>query len=244
MWLKNNIPNMITSMNLLCGCMSVMAVANNETDVAGLFIFLAAGFDFLDGMAARLLNARTDIGKQLDSLADMVSFGLAPGLIMFHLISQAAEIGYPQSSLATNLPYLALAIPVLSAWRLAIFNVDVRQEDRFIGLPTPANAMLLASIPMIMAYQIHFSSNIVHSILGFMFNPFILALLSLIMSILLVANIPLFALKFKDFSWVRNKIRYTFIAAALILFALLQFTAVPVIIRLYVLFSILWREKA
>jgi CDP-diacylglycerol--serine O-phosphatidyltransferase len=243
MWLKNNIPNLITSMNLLCGCMAVMAVAKNETDVAGLFIFLAAGFDFLDGMAARLLNAKSEIGKQLDSLADMVSFGLAPGLIMFHMISQAAEIGFPQSSLATNLPYLALAIPVFSAWRLAKFNIDTRQEDRFIGLPTPACALFLSSFPIIKAYSIHFSSNFAMGILGFMFNPFILALLSIVMSLLLVANLPLFALKFKDYSWVRNKIRYIFITCVVILFATMQFTAVPLIIALYILISLVWREQ-
>jgi CDP-diacylglycerol--serine O-phosphatidyltransferase len=242
MWLKNNVPNLITSMNLLCGTMAVMAVANHEPDVAGLFIFVAAVFDFLDGMAARILNSKTEIGKQLDSLADMVSFGLAPGLIMFDLISKSAELRFPGSTLATNLPYIALMIPVLSAWRLAKFNIDDRQTNHFIGLPTPAYAMVVASFPMIVLYHVNFEASWMMKIISLIYNPIFLAVFSGLFSILLVAPIHLFALKFKHFRWKHNEVRYSFLLVSLILLIWLLLLAIPLIIILYILLSVIIRK--
>jgi len=242
MWLKNNVPNLITSMNLLCGTMAVMAVANHEPDAAGLFIFIAAVFDFLDGMAARILNAKTDIGKQLDSLADMVSFGLAPGLIMFDLINNSAELRFPGSSLATYLPYIALTIPVLSAWRLARFNIDDRQTNHFIGLPTPAYAMVVASFPMIVLYHVNYEASWMMKIISLIYNPVFLAVFSGIFSILLVSPVRLFALKFKNFRWQHNEIRYIFLISSLILLIWLLLLAIPLIIILYILLSVMIRK--
>ncbi len=243
MWLKNNVPNLITSMNLLCGTMSVMAVANHEPDAAGLFIFIAAIFDFLDGMAARLLNARSEIGKQLDSLADMISFGLAPGLIMFDLISGSAEFRYPEHSLTTYLPYIALAIPVFSAWRLAKFNIDERQADHFIGLPTPANAMMMAAFPMILKYHVHAETSAMNQLILTLNHPLLLSLVSLVFSLLLVSNIRLFSLKFKYFRWKDNQLRILFLLGSGILLLWLILAAIPLIIITYIIISLFLQKS-
>lgn len=243
MWLKNNVPNLITSMNLLCGTMSVMSIVNHEPDVAGLFIFLAAAFDFLDGLAARVMKSVSEIGKQLDSLADVVSFGLAPGLIMFDLISKSADYRFPHSSLATYLPYLALAIPVFSAWRLAKFNIDERQTNHFIGLPTPANALMIASLPMIVAYHINFEQAWMLKIISLIFNPVLLSIFCVVFSLLLVSPLELFALKFKSLKWKHNEVRYIFLLVSVVLLIWLLILAIPIIVILYIILSLFTRKS-
>jgi len=151
--MKKHIPNILTILNLICGLISITQVLQYHLIWAALFIFIAAVFDYLDGTAARLLKAWSELGKQLDSLADLVSFGVAPGLIIFQLLSNRCSNGCNILERWNVIPFLALLIPVCSALRLAKFNIDLRQEVNFIGLPTPANAIFFASIPMILQIQ-------------------------------------------------------------------------------------------
>jgi CDP-diacylglycerol--serine O-phosphatidyltransferase len=248
MKIKQHIPNAITCCNLLCGCLAIVQAFEGNLVWAAYLVGLAAIFDFFDGFAARLLRVTSPIGKDLDSLADMVTFGVVPGIVMFQLIKESSLqsmidyslIGgrtiYPQSQIIDNvsfiykvLIYSAFVIPVFSALRLAKFNNDTRQTTSFIGLPTPANAIFICSIPLILNY-----GN-----LGFMPNPYVLSVTSLVLSFLLVTEIPLFALKFKFFGWKGNRVRYVFLALSLVLLITLQFVGIPLIIILYVLMSLI-----
>jgi CDP-diacylglycerol--serine O-phosphatidyltransferase len=183
------------------------------------FIWAACLFDFLDGFVARILKVNSPIGKELDSLADVISFGLLPAFFMFNLIAD-----HTQNNL---LPYLALVIVVCSAIRLAVFNIDETQSDSFKGLPTPANALFLTGLPFL-----QFNG------LQFIFHPATLVIISLIFSLLLVSRIDLFALKFKDFNWQSNKIRFTFLFCSVLLLVSLNFAAIPLIIILYIFLSL------
>ncbi len=186
--LKKHIPNALTCGNLLCGCAGIAAVLlRNELVLASYLIGLAAVLDFLDGFIARLLKAYSPIGKDLDSLADMVTFGVLPGVIVFKLLSNYLNFD-PATDLGTAilLPHAAFIIPVFSALRLAKFNIDTRQTDSFIGVPTPANTLLIASIPLILQQHPEWSA--------FITKPITLIILSVVMSLLLVAELPLFAL--------------------------------------------------
>ena len=229
-----HIPNAITLLNLLSGCFSIVSAFEGDLVGAAYFIFLASVLDFLDGTFARILNARTEIGKQLDSLADMVSFGLAPGFILFHLINNSLIITGLQIT-DNVLPYIAFLIPVFSAFRLAKFNIDTKQEFGFIGLPTPANAILIASFPLILFYELE-NSFISLNILQ---NTWILISISILLSVLLVAKLPLLSLKFKSISFSDNKSRYTFLLLSVILLVILKFLAIPLIILLYVIISVI-----
>jgi len=234
MKIKIHIPNAITLLNLLSGCFSIVSAFEGDLVGAAYFIFLASVLDFLDGTFARILNARTEIGKQLDSLADMVSFGLAPGFILFHLINNSLIITGLQIT-DNVLPYIAFLIPVFSAFRLAKFNIDTKQEFGFIGLPTPANAILIASFPLILFYELE-NSFISLNILQ---NTWILISISILLSVLLVAKLPLLSLKFKSISFSDNKSRYTFLLLSVILLVILKFLAIPLIILLYVIISVI-----
>ncbi len=221
-----HIPNSLTSLNLVCGCLSILAAINGDLTTASIYIGVAAVLDFFDGFVARALKAYSEIGKQLDSLADMVSFGVAPGMIfmMFSKQGMAAD----SSSI---LDYLFLLIPVFSAIRLAKFNIDTRQTDSFIGVPTPANAMFIASIPFVMQND---------SIgLGILFShPYFLILFPLISAYLLVAELPLLALKFKQFGWNGNEYRYVLIGSAVGSVLAFGYSGIPIAIILYILISI------
>jgi len=204
--------------------------AFGSINTAAYFIALAAVFDFLDGLAARLLHVKSEIGKQLDSLADMVSFGLAPGVIagLIILISVKPNINAgDQVWIYQSLPFVALLIPAFSALRLAKFNIDESQSYSFKGLPTPASALFFGSFPFIIELFPEF------------LNPIILISMVVIMPFLLVSNIPLFAMKFINYSWKDNMIRYLFIGISLIMLIFLQYTAVPLIILFYILLSLI-----
>lgn len=232
--MKKHIPNAITCGNLLCGCAGVVAVlVRNELLTASYLIFLAAVLDFLDGFLARLLKAYSPIGKELDSLADMVTFGLLPSVIIFRLLGQSLQ--GPEYDLLTYslVPHAAFVIAVFSALRLAKFNVDPRQSDSFIGVPTPANALLIASLPLILREHPDWFSFIV--------RPGFLIAFSVVMSLLLVAELPLFALKFKTYAFRPNAVRYLFLGLSAVLLVTLGATAVPVIIALYLLVSLAGR---
>lgn len=188
------------------------------------FVLFAAGFDFLDGFVARLLKVQSDMGKELDSLADVVSFGVLPGLVLFMMtkISSAPD---------SWLPYLTLIVPMLSAYRLAKFNLDTRQSDRFIGVPTPANALFLSTLPYL---------AIQWPVIGeWLSLPLVLIFIGWFFAILLISEIPLIALKFKSFSFSKNRFRYFLILLSLAIFAWLQLAGIPLVILAYIGLSVI-----
>jgi len=217
--MKKHIPNFITSLNLFTGCVAVLLAFRGDYQGAFIAILVAAVFDFLDGFAARLLKAYSAMGKELDSLADMISFGLAPGMIVYSLLSSTAG----QSEW---LPYLGFLIPVFSGLRLAKFNIDDRQTSSFIGMPTPANAIFWAG----MAFS--FSPFLTE-------NAWVLIVLTVLFSYLLVAELPMFALKVKSLKWKENQIQYIFLIGCILMLAFLQLSAFAPIIGWYILLSII-----
>ena len=226
--MKKHIPNGITCLNLLSGCIGIVFAFEGKLEYSSYAILIAAVFDFADGFVARALKAYSDIGKELDSLADVISFGLLPAVIIYQLFLQAPQI----DSVSQYLNWSAFLIAVFSALRLAKFNIDTRQSENFIGLPTPANGLLIASLPMILAGDNVFISS-------YILNPFFLFLFTLGMSALLVAEIPLMSLKFKSYKISENLLRYALIASALLLILIFNFAAVPIIIFIYFLISII-----
>jgi len=237
MSIKKYIPNSITSLNLLSGCISILLSFEGYMLAAVYLIFLAAIFDFLDGMTARLLKAYSVLGKELDSLADVVSFGVAPAFIVFQMM-KISLFGSEHVPLIEFVPtwkvlflLVPFLIPVLSAIRLAKFNIDERQTDSFIGLPTPANALFFVSL-----YIVTITTKY-DFIITLIYNKYFLTSLIIIFSLLLVAEFPMFSLKLKNLSLKDNKIRYLFVGLSLILLILLHSIAVPVIIILYLILS-------
>ncbi|MES2681465.1 MAG: CDP-alcohol phosphatidyltransferase family protein [Bacteroidota bacterium] len=247
--LKKHIPNTITLGNLFCGCLAIVKAFEGDLVWAAYLVGIALVLDFFDGFTARMLKVSSAIGKDLDSLADMVTFGVVPGIVMFQMIFMNLPIG--DQIQFTDMPndiggkpvfyetqfeylkYVAFIITIFSCIRLAKFNNDTRQSDSFIGLPTPANTMVICSLPLIIAFQ----PNLVF-ISGIIENPWFLCVLSLVMSLLLIAEIPLFALKFKNFSWASNKLVYLFLLASVVMILTLHFLAIPLVIILYILLSI------
>lgn len=219
--LKKHIPNAITCANLFSGCIGIVFAFKGELEVAAYCVLLSGLFDFFDGMVARLLNVKSEIGKQLDSLADMVSFGFLPGVVMFQLLKTSDYS-------SAYLPYLGFFITIFSALRLAKFNIDERQTEDFIGLNTPMNTLFIVSLPFIA----HDYPQIIGSSL-------VLIALVAITSYLLVSEIKIFSFKLSDTSWVKNRFKYIFLIASIVLIAVLKFTAVPFILVLYILLSIM-----
>lgn len=231
--ITKHIPNIVTCCNLFSGCIaSVMAFQANYK-LAISFIILAAIFDFFDGMLARALNAHSPIGKDLDSLADAISFGMAPSLIVFSLFK---EVQIPEFliSIADYIPYTAFLISVFSVLRLAKFNVDTRQTSSFIGIPTPANALFWGSL-VVGEHDFLISEN---------FNVLYLIALVLFTSWLMVAEIPMFSLKFKNLSWRDNKVRFIFLIICIPLTLLLGTSCFAAIIIWYALLSLITQRKA
>ena len=240
--IRRNIPNAITLLNLLCGLLSLIMTFRGNYPMASYFIFGAAVFDFLDGNAARMLKAYSELGKQLDSLADMVSFGVAPGILVFRLIGESCAACSTLSPVHLT-PYFALLIPLCSALRLAKFNIDLRQEVNFIGLPTPANAIFFAAIPLVLYVQPGLYSLVDLDFLpAFFSNARVLALLSVFFSYLLISDFKIFSMKFKNLGWEGNQLRLVFLAVSVVLLALFFLSAVPVIIMIYILMSIFFQN--
>ncbi len=231
--MKKHIPNSITCLNLFAGCLSIIASMNGQLAMAAYFIFAAAVFDFFDGFAARMLHTHSAIGKELDSLADMVSFGVAPASIMFSLIQQAAlshDLSIEMFHSGWILSLLAFVIAIFSAIRLAKFNLDTRQAESFIGLPTPANALFICSLAF--PSEIMWINSLISNL------PFLL-ILTIILSFLLIAELPLFSLKFKSFGWKNNQIRYIFIAISGVILAFFKWQGLSIVILVYVLLSVI-----
>jgi CDP-diacylglycerol--serine O-phosphatidyltransferase len=243
--MKKYVPNVLTTLNLICGLISLTLVLQyHHLAGAGIFIFIAALFDYLDGTAARVLKAYSELGKQLDSLADLVSFGVAPGLIVFQLLSLHCTNGCNILEQWNIIPYLALLIPVCSALRLAKFNIDLRQEINFIGLPTPANAIFFASIPMILQIQYRIHTFIKLDFMVALFSdPRVLAALAVFFSYLLISDFRMFSMKFKSMSWKENQQRYVFLIISLILLLIFSISAVPMVIVAYLLLSVAYQKK-
>ncbi|MCF6171922.1 MAG: CDP-diacylglycerol--serine O-phosphatidyltransferase [Bacteroidales bacterium] len=235
MRIKTHIPNFITLLNLLSGILSVYFSLTGDVRLAGLLIFVAALFDFFDGFAARLLNAKTPIGADLDSLADVVSFGVAPGFILFQMLRYSLGQDFLPVENPGYLPFVAFAIPLFGALRLAKFNVDDEQSDSFKGLPIPAQAIVVASFPLIVLHCFAGSQNLYLTLLT---NPWFLTGSGLLLSVLMVSNLPMFALKFKGAGWLANQTPYVFLLLALVLLALLRVPAIPLIVLLYLLVSV------
>lgn len=242
--IKKHIPNAITCGNLFCGCLAIVFAFKGNLVWTAYLVGIAAVLDFFDGFVARLLKVGGEMGKQLDSLADMVTFGVVPGVVMFNMMPNHYGAGffngpnecYDQPIAELLFQLSGFIITIFSCLRLAKFNIDTRQTNSFIGVPTPANTILICSIPLINKFQPVILGFNVQTITG---NPYFLIGLTLLMSYLLVAELPLFALKFKNFGWPDNKIRYSFLIISVILLILFQFIAIPFIIFLYIVLSII-----
>lgn len=243
--IKKHIPNAITCCNLLCGCLALVQAFEGNLVYAAYLVGMGAIFDFFDGFAARMLKVSSPIGKDLDSLTDMVTFGVVPGIVMYKLLS----ISFIQQELAQfegvsgivkGMPddlyndryiyYIPFIIVIFSAIRLAKFNNDTRQTDSFIGVPTPAVALFICALPLILNHNNHYD---------FIFNPYLLSITSVILSFLLISELPLFALKFKHFKWTGNETRFVFLGLSLVMLITLQFVGIPLIIIMYILLSVI-----
>jgi len=236
--MKKNIPNYITLLNLLCGILSIVSLYNGSVEWSVYFIAFAAIFDFMDGAVARIFKLQSELGKQLDSLADVVSFGLAPGFIMVFLLENSKPLPEVFFNEYNLVPYLGFLIPLFSAWRLAKFNIDTRQEEQFIGIPTPACALMIVALALI--NQNTFStSSWMTELTG---NSYFLISATIILSILLVAEIPLLSLKFKNLKWKGNEKRFILIILSIALIAVFQISAIPLIFISYITISLLFKK--
>jgi len=238
--LIKHIPNFVTLLNLFCGSVAVLFAVNGNMIATVFFVFLGIFFDFFDGLLARKLNVQSELGLQLDSLADMVTSGLVPGIVMFHLFNltgpdwlEFGSEGLLGLELNSLLPFFGLFITLASAYRLAVFNIATNQTDSFIGLPTPANTLLILSLPLIMEFQ---NSDIMNAII---LNKWFLVGITLVSCYLLNANIKLLAIKFKNWGFKDNAARYMLIILAVVLLVVFQFAAVPLIIITYIIISLL-----
>lgn len=231
--IKRHIPNTVTCCNLLSGCIAAVMALQSNYELAISFIILGAVFDFFDGMLARLFKVSGPLGKELDSLADDITFGFAPAAIVFSLFK---EVNYPDFMLPVKefFPYSAFIIAAFSALRLGKFNIDTRQTSSFIGLPTPANALFWGSL-VVGGYDFLISES---------FNAIYLFLLVIFMSLLLVAEIPMFSLKFKNLTWKDNKTSYIFILVCIPLLVFFQISGFSAIILWYILLSLVTMKRA
>ena len=231
--MKRHLPNAVTCLNLLCGCLALTNIFAGQLETGAWFVAAAAAADFADGLLARALRVSSAIGKDLDSLADMVSFGVVPGAIIFQLLQSAFPATPNQEGIdfAQMVPYVGFLVTIFSALRLAKFNNDTRQTTSFIGLPTPACTLVVASLPLILAHDQFALQSVI-------LNPLLLLGLAVLLSGLLVAELPLFALKFKTLRWADNRRRFLFLLLAAGLLLGLKAAAVPLVVLLYVLLSV------
>jgi CDP-diacylglycerol--serine O-phosphatidyltransferase len=229
--IKQHIPNTITCLNLVCGCFSIMSSLNGNLTFAAIWIVMAAIFDFCDGLSARMLKVTSAIGKELDSLSDVVSFGVAPTMIVYKWLT-ICYLQLPpavQVPFVSHLTYLVFLVPALSAVRLAKFNIDTHQTENFVGMPTPANALFLGFIPAASERVAMFH------------NYWVVLLFALFFAILLVSPINMLSLKFKNFQFTRMNIaRYLLLLVGIILFLIFKLGAFPLIILGYLLISIFY----
>ncbi|VAW11565.1 CDP-diacylglycerol--serine O-phosphatidyltransferase [hydrothermal vent metagenome] len=248
--MKRHIPNLITLLNVFCGSVAAVFAVLNQLELAAFFVFLGIIFDFFDGLAARVLDVKSELGLQLDSLADMITSGLVPGIVMFQLLGMSMTSGWNIDVSAqadatfwvglkvAPLPFMGFLITLASAYRLAKFNIDENQVSSFIGLPTPANALLILSMPLILLYQ---NNDFLNALI---LNQWFLIGITLLSAYLLNSKIELFALKFENWSFQDNALRYIFIILSLVLLITLKFLAVPLVIAFYVVSSLVSKFKS
>ncbi len=234
--MKSVIPNTLTALNLFCGSIAVLAFLNHFYLLGIILVFTAALADFLDGFVARLLKVQSELGKQLDSLADMISFGFIPGTILYiALLKTQTETSFSELIESKNyVPFIGFLITVFSGLRLAKFNIDTRQSTSFIGLPTPANTIFFMTLPIL--WLADDGQGMANQIIS---NQYILIGLTLLFSYLLIAELPLLALKFKNFSWKENKFKYILITCAIVFSITLKTMAIPCVIICYILLSVI-----
>ena len=243
--ITKHIPNFLTLCNLACGALGIIFIFEDHLLWAAAMVFVGAVFDFFDGFSARLLKVSNELGKQLDSMADMATFGVLPGILAYKLLMITTSLGDATTGFYQYLPYIAVLIPVFSGLRLAKFNIDTRQSDSFIGLPTPANALFWSAATFIILplYMQCLELAPMTTFKSISLNPLLIASCVLLLSLLLVAELPLIALKFKNFGFADNKVRYIFIGLAIltIIGGLLiknVFVSIPIILLLYLIISI------
>ncbi|MCV9927478.1 CDP-alcohol phosphatidyltransferase family protein [Flavobacterium sp. LS1R49] len=224
--IKKHVPNAITLINLFCGCIALVFVSKLNYEMAFYFVCLGIFFDFFDGFFARLFKVSSPLGLQLDSLADMVTSGVVPGFVMFSLLREVSPNEF--------FPYLGFIITLGSCYRLANFNIDTRQTDSFIGLPTPANALFVLSLPLVLSTY----GDSSWFLLEVLTNQWILLVISLFSAYILNAEIPLFALKVKKFSLKDNALQIGFLALSLLLLIFFQYLGIPLVIITYILLSV------
>ncbi|MBS7255498.1 CDP-alcohol phosphatidyltransferase family protein [Flavobacterium branchiicola] len=227
--IKKHIPNLITLINLFCGCVAVVFISEANYEMAFYMVCLGIFFDFFDGFFARLFKVSSPLGLQLDSLADMVTSGVAPGYVMYTMFANSGH------QLGTNpvIPFIGFIVTLGSCYRLANFNIDTRQTDSFIGLPTPASSLFMLSLPLVLK----FSDSLM--LLEILTNQWVLLVITLGSAYIMNAEIPLFSLKFKKFTFKDNLLQIVFLAISFLCLLLLQFGAIPVIIIIYILLSII-----
>lgn len=250
-----NVPNLFTLLNLVFGCLAIVFILQNGIMIsvdaegaqlidipekiwmASLFIGLAAVVDFLDGFVARLFRAESEMGKQLDSLADLVSFGVAPGLIIYQFL----RLSYAQAEGGLDISFISLLpfaiLPCAAAWRLARFNLDESQSTSFKGMPVPAVGIFVASLPLI-----YWNVN-EQWVLDLLRNKWFLYGIVVLLSYLMVSSLPLMSLKFKNFGWKDNMSKYILILLTIGAILILKWLAPPVIVLVYVLLSLLFKRK-
>lgn len=230
--LKKSIPNILSLSNLFCGCVGISKIFEGDFSAMIYLLSIALVLDFMDGTTARILNAKSELGKQLDALADVVTFGVLPGVSLFYMMSQSEIICFPWA-------YSGFLVPVFSALRLAIFNTGDPQNENFIGLPTPANAVLICTTLFTLSEE----STPLTVWLSPESRAMLFITLSVLCSLLLVSPIHLLSLKVSSLHWKKNKLRYTFLLVSIILLIYLKIAAAPLIIIIYILLSIFFLEK-
>lgn len=222
--MKKQIPNIFTLLNLLSGLIALIYVFQDKLEYTAYFVFLGIFFDFFDGFFARLLKVQSELGLQLDSLADMITSGVVPGMVLYKLLENF-------NTNTLYLPFFGLIITLSAGYRLAKFNIDTRQHESFIGVPTPAMSIFVVSLPLIIQYsQSQWIITLIQS------KVFLLSVV-ILFSYLMNSNLPLIALKFKSFDWEKNKIKYILIAISLLLLLFYKTIAIPMIILFYIVLS-------
>lgn len=243
--IKKHIPNIITLGNLLCGTIATIYAVRGDFYTTAILVGIGIVFDFFDGFVARLLQVQGEFGKQLDSLADMVTSGVVPGIVMVQFMLSSTlynQLGVSSWDAALDMglnidnwfsyEVLGLLLTLFAGYRLAKFNIDERQSDSFIGLPTPAMNLFVLSLPLISEYTANvLIQDIIH-------NKYVLIVITILLSVLMVSEVNLFSLKFKNYAFNKNIFKYTFLLLSIALLITLKFVAIPVIILLYILLSV------
>ena len=240
MSIKKHIPNVVTLGNLFCGTLATIFAVSGHFEMTALFVVLGIFLDFFDGFFARVLNVSGELGKQLDSLADMVTSGVVPGIVLFILLGNNQQLPYDIHSefkSSMGLPLIGLLVTLSACYRLAKFNLDTRQSESFIGLPTPAMSLFIVSLPLV---QMHSDIDFVKDIIG---NNYFLIGITILFSFLMNSEFHLFSLKFKNYGIRENLFKYTLILLSIILLITVKYLAVPIIIISYVILSMLKNMK-